>query len=382
MKKIVMIESQEFFSDVKIGAHHYAERFAENGYEVLWISPAFTPIHKFNKAIKIDERKKLSKGKRVELKKNIYGYSPKVYLPFVNVKLLNSKLVGKVYLYTAMPSIRRILKRLGFLDIDILWISNIKMYYIKNIIRYNKLIHRIADDKKGFSNFFETLENFEKDIIRNADLVYATSTKLVEKFSPIRENIKYLPNGVNYQDFIPMDYSYPKDIQDLKDKKICIYIGAIAEWLDFEKIIYSIENLEEVNFLFIGPKHVDFSKIESYTNVRYLGKKQYNDLINYLKVSNVAWIPFIKNDLTDAINPVKLYEYLAAGIPTVTTRLREIEDIDGPFRISGTKEELVQDIKDCINSYYKKEDLIQYSKRNTWDQKFIQIINDINKLTT
>lgn len=377
MKKIVMIESQEFFSDVKIGAHHYAERFANNGYEVLWISPAFTPIHKFNKSIKIDERKRLNSSERVELAKNIYGYSPKVFIPFVGAKIFNSKLIGKIYLYTAFPTIKSRLKNLGFLEVDLLWISNIKMYYIKNIIKYNKLIHRIADDKKGFSNFFKTLEIFEKDLIKKADLVYATSKKLIEKFSDIRTDIKYLPNGVNCKDFIPVDLSYPKDIEDLKNKKICIYIGAIAEWLDFEKIEYSIKKLKDVNFLFIGPKHVEFSEIEKYPNVRYLGKKKYNDLINYLKVSNVAWIPFIKNDLTDAINPVKLYEYLSAGIPTVTTRLREIEDISGPFKISSTKDELVEDIKDCINCYYKKEDLINYAKKNTWDERFSLILKDL-----
>lgn len=377
MKKIVMIESQEFFSDVKIGAHHYAERFADNGYEVLWISPAFTPIHKFNKSIKIDERKRLNSSERVELAKNIYGYSPKVFIPFVGAKIFNSKFIGKIYLYTAFPTIRATLKKLGFLEVDILWVSNIKMYYIKDIIRYNKLIHRIADDKKGFSNFFKTLESFERDLIRKADLVYATSTKLIEKFSDVRQDIKYLPNGVNCQDFIPKDLSYPKDIEDLKNKKICIYIGAIAEWLDFEKIVYSIETLKQVNFIFIGPRHVEFSNIEEYPNVRYLGKKNYKDLINYLKVSNVAWIPFMKNDLTDAINPVKLYEYLSAGVPTVTTKLREIEDISGPFRISSTKEELVKDINDCIYGCYNKEDLISYAKKNTWDERFSLILKDL-----
>lgn len=377
MKKIIMVESQEFFSDVKIGAHHYAERFAENGYEVLWISPAFSPIHKFNRSIKIEERKRLNSSTRIELKKNIYGYSPKVLLPFVGAKIFNSKVVGKIYLYTAIPSIKSILKKLDFDDVDILWVSNIKMYYLKEIVKYKKLVHRIADDKRGFNNFFKTLENFELDLVKSADILYATSHKLIEKFEGDRKDIKYLPNGVNFDDFKGSNYECPKDIEDIKDNKICIYIGAIAEWLDFEKMKYVINNMKNIEFVFIGPKHTDFSEIERYTNVRYLGKKPYKDLIRYLKYANVAWIPFVINDLTDAINPVKLYEYLAAGVPTVTTNFKEMEYIEGPFEICSNEEEIINSINKCVSGFYDISDIINYAKENTWDKRFNQIISDI-----
>lgn len=376
MKKIVMIESQEFFADVKIGAHHYAERFAENGYEVLWISPAFSPIHKFNKAINIKERERLNSGCRVELKKNIYGYSPKVFIPFVGAKFFNSKLIGKIYLYTTFPSIKSILKKLDFYDADILWISNIKMYYIKNIISYKKLVHRVADDKRGFNNFFKTLEEFEVDLIKKSDVVFATSHKLIEKFEGERNDIKYLPNGVNMDDFSIEVYECPDDIKDIKDEKICIYIGAIAEWIDFDKVKKVINQMSDVNFVFIGPKHVDFSEIESNKNVRYLGKKPYKELIKYLKYSNVAWIPFVRNNLTDAINPVKLYEYLAAGVPTVTTRFKEIEYLDGPFEICDNENELICSLNKCINEFYDKKNLVSYANNNNWDKRFYDIIKE------
>lgn len=379
MKKIIMLENQEFFSDVKIGAHHYAELFAKNGYKVLWISPAFSSLHKLNKNINIKERERLNNENLVELKDNIYGYSPKVILPFVKVKPFNSKVISKIYLRTSFPSIKKVLKKNDFYDADILWISNIKMLYLKDMIKYKNLIYRVADEKKGFKDFFKTLQNMEEELIKKADIVFATAHNIMDKCKEYRNDVYYLPNGVVCEDFICDDESCPEDIKDIKDQINCIYIGAIAEWIDFEMVRkFCIKN-KNINFLFIGPKHVDFTEIEKIENVRYLGKKNYLELKQYLNYSKIAWIPFKKNKLTDAINPVKLYEYLAAGVPTVVTNFKEINYIDGPFEKVKNIEELDEAVKRCLCGKYKKDELIQYSQENTWKKRFDYILECIKR---
>lgn len=377
MKKILMVESQEFFSDVKIGAHHYAENFSKNGYEVLWLSPAFTPIHKYNKAINIKERERLNVPKRNKLQTNIYGYSPKVLVPFIGVRGLDTNFIGKHYLDTGIPSVKKVLNKIEFDEVDILWISNIKMYYLKDMVKYKKLVYRVADEKKGFKNFFPTLEKLETELIRKADLLYGTSHRIIDKCKRYREDVKYLPNGVNVDDFIIDNSDCPKDILDIKNEKICIYIGAIAEWLDIDKIVYCVRNMPDMKFIFIGPKHINFEKVESYSNVRYLGKKKYEDLKKYLKFSDVAWIPFKINELTDAINPVKLYEYLAAGVPTVTTNFKEMQYIEGPFEICYDSLSMYKSLQKCLDGIYIKSQLVDYAKNNTWEKRFIKIIKDV-----
>lgn len=369
-----MVENQEFYSDVKIGAHHYAELFAENGYEVLWLSPAYSFMHYANNFELTKKRSELNKPKRVELKKNIYGYAPFTAIPFIKAPILNSEFVAKNYLYTSIPNIKNQLKAIGFDQVDILWISNIKMYYIKQFLSYNKLVHRLSDEKTGFKGFYQTLSKMESDLIRESDVVYATAQKLVEKTNKIRNDVIYLPNGVNYNDFQKAEYTMPEEFLAYKDKKKCIYIGAIAEWLDKELIEYTVKKFPEVQFFFIGPNHGGMNDLDQYTNVHLLGKRKYSTLPDYLYYSDVAMIPFKINALTDAINPVKLFEYLSVGTPTVTTNFKEMQYIKGPFEIAENKESFASCIHKVINESTDKESLKKFAQENDWKGRFKVIL--------
>lgn len=379
MKKILMVENQEFLSDVKIGSHHYAELFAENGYEVLWLSPAFSLLHFWGNKKLFKQRIHLYKNIKTEFKPNILGYAPFTLIPFIKTPPLNTNYIGETYLNTSIPNIKNVLKKLDFLNVDILWISNIKMYSIKNFVNYNKLVHRLADEKTGFKGFYSTLENFENRLIEESDILFATSQLLVDKSKKIRTNETiYLPNGVNYMDFQRDIFEFPSEYEDIKFKKKCVYIGAIAEWLDKDLIEYSLKQLPDIEFIFIGPDHGGLSGLEGFKNLHILGKKSYESLPNYLHYSDLAIIPFKINKLTDAINPVKLFEYLATGTPTLTTNFKEMTFVNGPFEVSATKEEFVSKVKMMTNEKFDKELLQQYAKKNDWRERFKIIIDNIN----
>ena len=74
----------------------------------------------------------------------------------------------------------------------------------------------------------------------------------------------------------------------------------------------------------IGAARIHTDAVEGLANVRLLGRKPFAELPAYLAHTVVALIPFELNDLTRAINPIKLREYLAAGVPVVTTALPEL----------------------------------------------------------
>lgn len=373
MKKIIMAENQEFFSDVKIGAHHYAELFAKNGYEVLWLSPAFSFIHGMKKNSYLSKRKELSEVKRHKLKDNIYGFAPKILIPFANKPIINSKFVGRNYLKTACPSIRKSLEKIGFGEVDILWISNVKMSYLNEYVKADKVIHRLADEKKGFKGFYKALEIMEEELLKDSDIVFATAKNLMDKAKEFRDEVIYLPNGVNYFDFDRNNYIMPSEF--ISNDKRVVYVGAIAEWLDHELINYCTKELPEVKFYFIGPGVNN--NIEIRKNVFLLGKKDYSNIPDYIYHSNVAIIPFKINELTDAINPVKLYEYLAVGTPVVTTNFKEVSIINGPFNIAENKEQFLNMIRtNLFNSEYRAEELKEFASNNSWQSKF-NIINEM-----
>ncbi|AOH55838.1 hypothetical protein ABE28_015860 [Peribacillus muralis] len=370
MKKIVMVESQEFNSTVKIGAHHYAELFAKNGYEVLWLSPAYSIAHYVNDKALVNQRRKLNSSKRVELSKNIYGYAPFTLIPFIKMPIFNTSVIGKKYLYTAIPNLKKELMKIGFGDVDVLWLSNIKSYYIKEFLTYKKLVHRVADEQTGFKGYFKTLENFEKRLINESDIVFSTAKLLENRVREIRSDVIYLPNAVNFEDFQKETYVLPSEFKEHQNSKICIYIGAIGEWLDKELIEFVVSHLSEVQFFFIGPDHGGLTGLERFNNVHIIGPKKYNSLPHFLFFSDIAIIPFKVNKLTNAINPVKLFEYLAAGTPTLTTSFNEINHIDGPFEIAINKVEFLGKLKTMLTTKFDKSSLKSFAKRNDWSTRF------------
>lgn len=374
-----MVENQEFNSSVKIGAHHFAELFAENGYEVLWLSPAYSVMHYLSDKRLTKQRQKLHKLKKIELKKNIYGYAPFTLIPFTNIPGLNSKFMAKRYLHTSIPNLKYSLNKIGFDETDILWISNIKSYYIKDFIKYKKLIYRLSDEKRGFKKFFATLSNIEDDMIRESDKVFATARILEERVKKIRNDVVYLPNGVRYKDFQKENYLEPEDFVKYKEFKKCIYVGAIAEWIDKSLIEYILKNNPDIHFFFIGPIHWNgLEELKRFQNLHLLGKKQYEDIPNYMHFADVAIIPFEINILTDAINPVKLYEYLASGLPTVTTAFKEIRYIDGPFYIAENNEQFDKMLKDAVSIKKDETKFKNFAKENDWENIFYKMMKYID----
>lgn len=378
MKKIIMVESQEFNSKVKIGAHHYAQLFAKAGYQVLWLSPAYSMLHYVSDYETTKQRKNLNKEKFIEFEPNIFGYSPFTLIPFGKQSIINSEYVAKKYLKTSFPrSIKQILKKNGFDNVDYLWISNLKSFYIKDLINYKYLIHRIADEKSGLPGHFKTLELLEDKLIKESDIVFATSQYLVNKVEKIRNDVKYLPNGVRFNDFNKTDYKMPIEYSDNKRKK-CIYVGAIAQWLDNDLITYLLKEMPNIDFYFIGPNHGGvIEKLNEYNNFKYLGRKPYKEIADYLYYSDVAIIPFLVNKLTDAINPVKLFEYLSVGVPTVSTDFMEIRHIDGPFEVAISKEDFKNKIEKSLTMNNSNK-LIQFAKENDWEERFKVILNELD----
>src|SRR5262249_49324721 len=135
--------------------------------------------------------------------------------------------------------------------------------------------------------------------------------------------VYYVGNGVEYEHFAhPRAGDRPADMPG--GKPVVCYCGAVYPWLDYPLIQYAAEQMPDVHFLFIGPVHPGVEPIarefSSLSNVSFTGMKPYEALPGYFRYIDVGMIPFQLNELTKSVNPVKLYEYSAAGKPTVATR--------------------------------------------------------------
>ena len=190
------------------------------------------------------------------------------------------------------------------------------------------IVYHCVDE---FSEFTGTdknaILNMERDLMQKADQVFVSSGPLYEIKKLHNPRTSMVTHGVDLDHFrkaCDPNVVVPADIAGLGHPVIGFY-GLIADWVDLNLIRFlsSVASRLMVTFVLIGKVDTDVSAIKGLANVHLLGRKPYSALPSYCAGIDVAILPFVINELTLASNPLKLREYLAAGLPVVTTNIPE-----------------------------------------------------------
>lgn len=241
-------------------------------------------------------------------------------------------------------------------------------------IKYSYIIFDYYDnldwyDEYLFKTFLDNLSKYNK-ILCSAKLL---ENQLLDKWY---KNIIYLPNWVNSNNWIIENSDRLIEVRNKyfnDNKKIVWFYWWIEHWLDYDLIKYIVKNNQNINFVFIWPDNWNFLKnnwLLDYSNFKYLGYMNFQELKYYSYFFDVAIIPFKINKITNAVSPVKFFEYLIQWKPVITTWFKEIlfhNDycfIWESFEDFNIKLQLA--IKESYNNDYKTK-IIDYSKKFEWD---------------
>lgn len=244
------------------------------------------------------------------------------------------------------------------------------------------ILYEFIDNRLGFTEVPGWMRYYIELLIKKADIVTASSNNLYETAqSSGAKNIFLVKNAADIDHFKKKNYNIPDDIKHLK-KPLIGYVGALYEWFDFELIEKMAIKFFECSILLIGPVHPEqMNKIEAlkkYENICFAGKKPYDDLPKYINQFDIAIIPFKINNLTNYVNPVKLYEYLAADKPVVSTALPDIFEYKDVVYIADKHEEFLQYIEIALKNN-QKGNYTDIIRNNTWDKRAEQMIDLIQK---
>ena len=165
----------------------------------------------------------------------------------------------------------------------------------------------------------------------------ATKTDSRQLLHDTHSNVVLVPHGVDYEHFacaISPETTVPDDIADLP-KPILGFWGLIQDWLDLDLLASVARARPDWSIVLIGETLVDPAPLSGLPNVHLLGRRPYQSLPAYAKGFDVGLIPFRLNALTRAVNPIKLREYLSAGLPVVSTPLPEVQRYQDLVHIAG-----------------------------------------------
>lgn len=233
------------------------------------------------------------------------------------------------------------------------------------------------------------LENFK--IIESLDVPILVASarnlqkQLQDKFPS--KHILLCQNGVDLTHFdynrITSNSTVPIDMEAIvkQNKPIVGYYGAMAPWLDYELINDITEKRQDLNFVFLG---IDYNgglkNLRLRDNIYFLGPKDYFKLQDYSKLFDCAIIPFERGDIAKSTSPVKLFEYMAMGLPTICTGdLYECRGYEYVY-VSESNQDFINNIDTAIAKRKQKSvrlKLVRQAEQNTWNARVEAIYKEM-----
>lgn len=313
---------------IRVGAHHFAAGFSRLGAQVGWVAAPLHLLGAVRGALGVHSQAAAWRNLRepVVETQGVTEWRPVTALPFRDVPGARSTQVLHQQLRFALPRGRATLDRLGFRAPEVLWLAQSPVSpELSRSARPRIRIMRLSDRFESFG-YPAVLNQALLELSRSADVLIASARTIIEQLDPTeRARAVFVPNGVDLSHFEgASDSSRLSGIP----RPRAVYVGTIDWWFDVDWLRALARRSPETSFVLVGPEHVDIrAAFSSEKNVHILGRIPYSEVPSILHSSDVGLIPFRRSPLTDAVNPIKLYEYAACGLSTVATELRELRHL-------------------------------------------------------
>jgi GT2 family glycosyltransferase/glycosyltransferase involved in cell wall biosynthesis len=239
-----------------------------------------------------------------------------------------------------------------------------------------RVVYDCMDHHAGFENNAPAVIGAEHDLLADSDLVVVTSSWLEQEVAPRARATALVRNAGDASFFAEV----PDEVfRDPGGRKVIGYFGAIAEWFDVELVRKIALAHPDKLVLLIGSDTIGAAaSLEGVRNVRFAGEVPYARLPYWLHGFDVALLPFRVIDLTLATNPVKVYEYLAAGKPVVAVDVPEMSQFDGLVRVARDHADFVAAVTAALDAPASAEDAAArrlFAEGQTWAHRALELDN-------
>lgn len=357
-KKILYLQHVDW-NWIKQRPQYLAENLAKQN-EVL-------VIYKFSFIRKGLQKRGLTVSNKNLMVKRIFRLPTINFLAFerrVNVKIM--KLSVNYYIKTYKP--------------DYIYLTSPEQ--INMLPRINKcpIIYDCMDNHIAFSNDKKEkkyLSDCEKQLVNVSNFILASSNKLIDHLvksygTEIHSKISLVRNGYDGKILPVCEYKNEKKGLTL------VYVGTVGAWFDNELLLKSLEEFPQLHYEIIGPVALDAKKIV-HERVKYLGTVEHHDLPNVIKNADCFIMPFQVNELVEAVDPVKFYEYINYNRNIISVYYDEIKRFEPFVEFYNDYEEYSEIIKKLEKDNkvkYSQSRRLEFLECNKWDNR-ADIINNL-----
>jgi len=278
-------------------------------------------------------------------------------------------------------------------DVDIsesvFWYYSPMAYPLTAQYQPKLVIYDCMDELSAFKFAPENISFYEEKLMSKSDIVFTGGRSLYSAKKDKHPNIYAFPSSIDKKHFgsARQISRQPADQATIKGTKLGFF-GVIDERFDIEMIREAASAKPDWHFILIGPVvKIDPATLPQAANIHYLGSKSYQELPSYISGWDIALIPFQLNESTRFISPTKTPEYLSAGVPVISTPIKDVINpygVNGLVRITANAAGLIKEAMDILSlTRVEKAKWLQqvdeFLAPDSWENTCEKMMNLINE---
>jgi glycosyltransferase involved in cell wall biosynthesis len=282
-------------------------------------------------------------------------------------------------------SVQNALRKLQMTQ-PIVWFSQPDMVDLVNEIPQARLLlYHIVDEYTAYSDQTPSsrrrAEEQEKEMMALVDAVIVVSRNLYKAKRPFNPNTYLIPNGVNYQSYADAlaEPQSPDDLMAIKNPRLG-YIGLVGDKLDLNMLVELAQENPEWSLVLLGQVRVHQQKeawraLQMLPNVYHLGPVEVSQVPHYVKGFQVGLMPYLQNCHAEYISPLKLYDYLAAGLPIASLDIPAAREFSQYIHLTDNPRSFAQAVRAALadttpERYQARRNV---AAQHTWEARVEQL---------
>ncbi len=331
-----------------------------------------------------------------QVEENVWAWTPWVFIH--DIIALKRPRIGALNMLMVRSGLIAVLRRIGMTTGSelVLWVSHPYQVGYLDLIPAALRVYECWDDHQEFPavkshpSLCNWIGELEEQVCDKADLVFATAIALTQKMSAMHSNVVMVPNGVDFEHFdTAVGIEERQSNLKREDRPQIGFVGKINECLDLSLLDTVSARRPDWAFTIVGrfdgqPELRSlpaYKCIQTRDNVHLVGQQPYDQIPAIVSTFDVCTIPFVLNDLTRGVYPLKLHEYLSVGKPVVSTDLPEVRRFQDVVYIAHNAKEFEQMIQTALaeDCPELREARVQVARENSWDNRAKAIITNMER---
>ena len=280
-------------------------------------------------------------------------------LPLVAPCFQMSTLINSLNNWLLAPVLRWALRRIKFKSV-VLWAYTPHAAGLVGRLGEQLVVYECVDEFSAVRGLVrgKTIAVEERQLLQLTDSVIVTHPSLSQSKTVGDRRPYLIPNGADIAHFARASFpgTEPAAAVASLSHPVVGFHGWIQYWIDFDMISYAARKHPEWSFALIGPieplARVD--KVRGMANVYFMGRQPYEQIPEFIAGFDVCINPFVLDDLSNAVSPIKLYEYLASGKPVVSVDMPAAREFSDLIPLVRTPEQFVRALEDVLSNVHNR----------------------------